>query len=239
MDLQKNIERNLFPGQRPAQASLIQIIADLESALAIFLKRPIKPSSAKSLVPFFQLAESQQTQAINSLTIQLDFVREAITCGLDAYNEGSLVRLAMKKLSLFADENLVEKVEPTDIVEIFSPDQTQVYRSFSCFALCNYTIAELVTYPWYDLYERPSMVEDKILELALPVLHGESGFRTLTEVFPPYVLVERMTEEKSAFRVQEKFYARMISGLNRKPYLLSVKSIVPLETNQGTTLRFL
>jgi len=217
----------------------MDLIPRLERALERFLGKNLRPSPARALGDFGLLPEAHQLQVVQVLRSQLSFVEAAVKAGLDAYNEVSLVRMAMRKLNLLADDNIVQKIQMTDVVEIFSSDHTQIYRSYSCFALCNYSIAELVAYPWYELYERPARVHDRLMELGLPVLNGEKSHQDLEDFVPPYLLKEKMTEERAAFRVQEKLYARMMCGLNRSPYLLSVKSIAPIESGPSSGLAFL
>jgi hypothetical protein len=159
--------------------------------------------------------------------------------GLDAYSEKRLVRLAVDKLKIDADQNILDTVEHTDVVEIINSDHTQVYRSFSCFALCNYTIAELVTYHWYELYERPSWVQERLYNLCEQVLRTEGCYVDLEPLIPAYTLRETMTPERASFKMSEKFYSRMNSSLNQNPYLISVKKIEPLEEMDLSSVSFI
>lgn len=223
-------ERLSVPGIiDPTVNGLTKVIPPLETALSSFLRKPLRRSAAKTIADFALLPETHKQSALKALQLQLQFVNEAIDEGVDAFNEFSMVRMAMRKLNLFSDENILEKMDSSDVVEIIDMNMIQVYRSYSCFGLYNYSIAELVTYPWYELYERPSWVTDKIMELSMPVFQGERSFRELPDLMPPYVLKETRTEERAAFLMQEKFYARMISSLTREPYLLSVKKVTPIE----------
>lgn len=215
------------------QQRLLTVLPDLERALEDFLGKPMKPSPAKALVQFGKLPLEHQEGAVKGLEGQLAFIQEAIRNGLTAYNEKSLVRMAMGKLNLFADENIVEKVGTTDVVEIFDSHHTQVYRSYSCFALCNYSIAELVSYPWYELYERPKWVEERLYSLSESIFAGRESHVDLEDKVPKYVLKETMTAEKAAFEMQDKFLSRMVSGINRETYMLSVKLVTPIETKAG------
>lgn len=228
-----------FAGFSTGQSELMVIIPELENALELFLGKPVKPSPARAVGEFGLLPEARQTQVNQGLKLQLDFIREATRLGLDAYNEVSLVRLAMKKLGMMADENTIEKVDPSDVVEIVAADHTQVYRSYSCFALCNYSVAELVTFPWYELYERPAWVESRILELCQPVFEGKVSYISLEGKIPPYILKETQTDECEAFEVTEKAYSLVVSHLSRSRYVLSTKKIVSLGRAGGERLAFL
>ncbi len=214
----------------PEVKRLAALIPRFEQALFSLLGRNTAPSPAQTLVDFAHLPLRNKQQVINIIQSQLEFVNEAVTNSVPAFDEFSMVRMAMRKLNLLSDDNVLEKVDPTDVVEIIDSNMIQVYRSYSCFGLCNYSISELVTYPWYELYERPSWVTERLMKLGMPVMRGQRSFQDLENTVPAYVLKESRTTERAAFLVQEKFYARMISSLTRESYLLSVKKIKPLET---------
>ncbi len=223
----------------PIQLRLLSLLPELEAALEQFLQKKIKASSPESISAFGRLPEAHQMGAVKALEGQLVFLQEIIRSEMAPYNEKSLVRLAMGKLSLFGDDNSLDQILSTDIVEIFDPEHIQVYRSFSCFGLCNYSIAELITYPWYELYDRPRWVTGKLLELGESVFSGKHVSLNLEELVPAYTLRETLTDEKAAFQVQEKFCLRMISALTREPYLLSVKRITPVDSDENANIAFL
>jgi hypothetical protein len=220
------------------QQELTLMLPHFEKLLAKFLGKPVRTSPEKALNDFSLLPEIHQTQAIRVLKIQQELLQQAVASGLDAYNELGMLRMAMDKLGLLVDDNLLDRVDQTDVIEILDPNQIQVYRSFSCFAFCNYSLAELVTYPWFMLYERPAWVQHKLVEVGTPIYMDGPGFQSL-ESWEPYTLRETLTEEKAAFLMQEKFLARMISRLTRETYLLSVKRVSELEASNERNLAFL
>lgn len=40
------------------------------------------------------------------------------------------------------------------VVEVYTADSRQIYRSLQFFRVCNYTLEEVCSYPWYQLYSR-------------------------------------------------------------------------------------
>lgn len=228
-----SVSRLLSPEQE-----LRLTLPQLEKLLEKFFGRPVRPSPEKALKDFGALPEIHQQQALSILRFQQEILEEAIACNVDNYDERSLLRMAMSKLRLIMDDNLLEQVEQSDVVEILDPNQIQVYRSFSCFALSNYSLAELVTYPWFMLYDRPAWVEHKLVELGSPIYQDGPGFQSLGSL-PAYSLREKLTEEKATFLLQEKFLARMISQVTHETYLLSVKQVSNVESPSQDNLSFL
>ncbi len=223
----------------PIQTHFSRLVQELEIALELFLGKSIPSTPARAVAAFGNLPVLHREQILRGLEGQLELLYEIMASGIDSCNEQALVHLAVNKLGLLVDNEFLDGILQTDIVEIYDSEQVQVYRSFSCFALCNYSIGELVTYPWYELYERPSWVQERILELSAPVFLGKRRMQSVEGLLPCYVLKETLTESREAFEVEEKFYARMVSGLSHQPYLLAVKKIRPLGPVSADNLTFL
>lgn len=212
---------------------LVDLIPQHDRVLSDFIGQEVRPSPQKAIDAFRELREAHQIGVVHGLGSNIAFMQAAIANGLKSNEESGLVAMAMAKLSLQPNEMVVNQIYHDDIVEIFDSQQNQVYRSFSCFKLCNYSIAELVAYPWYELYERPSWVTSRIMELGSTVYSGENPFMNLSDKFGTYSIKETLTPEKAIFMVQERFYARLLSTATSEPHVLSVKRIIPVEKKKG------
>lgn len=212
-------------------------IQKLESYLSKLLGNKIKKSSdtifPNSAAPADLLAIEK------GLDAQIHFLEMVIQEDVDARDEKQMLSLAMKKLGLLSLHSATNLVESTDVVEILDENFCQVYRSFSCFALSNYSLIELVSMPWFELYERPSTVEEKLHWVGGQFLSGSDTYMDLTSVISPYVLREKLSEEKASFLVHERFVVRLRSSLNGKNYFLTVKKIQPTSSEVENNVQFI
>lgn len=218
----KNIER------------MHQALRNFDSVAERFLNRGLPVPNPRSWSHFASLPETHQLDAIRGVEGQTSFIEMAMAEGLDAFDELGMLNYAKKTFSLLGDSSLSDQIRQDDIVEIVDENFIQVYRSYSCFALCNYSLLELTSYPWWELYDRPKMVTEDLISRSSLFFEGNATFMWLEGNFPSYILRELMTEEQEAYRVQERFGAKLKSAINGQTYILSVKNIAPLDCEKDS-----
>lgn len=232
-EIQTNVKEQSFV----SHSGIFEKIQRLDSLLFRLMGKKMKTSLVFS-------APTEATQkdlfAIEAgLEAQIQFLEMALQEEVDGCDERQMLNLAMKKLGLMSLHSATNLVESTDVVEILDENFCQVYRSFSCFALSNYSISELVSIPWYELYDRPSRVEEKLHWVGGKFLSGSDNYIDLTGEIPSYVLREKLSEEKASFLVQERFVVRLKSSLNGKNYFLTVKKIQPSSDETDDKIQFI
>lgn len=184
---------------------------------------------------FSAIPEPIQMAIIQGVNFQADFAQSAMDDGLDAVNELAMLNWAKGKFGLLSEYGETSDVAEGDVVEIFDKNHIQLYRSYSCFSLCNYSLLELTSYPWFELYERPSSITNMFLDVMPKIYEGQSTFISYVDL-PEYTLREVMTDNRAAFGIKEKFMAKMRSTINGETYILSVKKIreFPAMSNAGS-----
>jgi hypothetical protein len=203
-----------------------------EAVVGDFIEVRIPSAPLHAWQKFSTLPEATQGAILSGIRAQTDFVQAAMDEGLEAVDERAMLRWAMRKLSLISDSDVSSEVDPGDVVEIFDEDHIQIYRSYSCFALCNYSLLELVSYPWFELYERSSSITNMFLERMPKLFEGKTAYISYADL-SEYTLRELMTEQRSVFGVKERFMARMISAASGKTCVLSVKKVREFPSRQG------
>lgn len=96
-----------------------------------------------------------------------------------------LFRYKMMPLS----DEVFSHIGPDDFIEVYNPQGIQIYRSWNFFKFCRYTIDEVLSNHWIDLYERPEFVERKILDL-MPSFFSKSS------AMIPFNIAEHVVTEK-------------------------------------------
>lgn len=89
-----------------------------------------------------------------------------------------LKRFLAKRGYHLKDKNFESLIEDGDIIEAYDLTGTQLFRTYEFFAICSYSLYELVTENWPELYERPQLTIQimmsewrKILESGQPGPH--------------------------------------------------------------------
>jgi len=81
--------------------------------------------------------------------------------------ETDLFLLFLKRsgLRLPNQDEFVDLIAEGDIIEVYDLNLTQIYRSWSVFKVTSYTLADLLVFPFDMLYERPSWILGRLMEL--------------------------------------------------------------------------
>ncbi|MGZ3712224.1 MAG: hypothetical protein ACXVBE_10725 [Bdellovibrionota bacterium] len=223
------MQNNSSPAESSLKPEITQAIARFDSLSATWfgVKLPEAPESAWT--KFFTLPVAAQVAIIRGINAQCEFGEGAKAQGIEAMNERAMFIYAKKFLCLLSDSPELEDIAGGDVVEILNVDHIQVYRSYNCFALCNYSLLELTAYPWFELYERSSHVTSELLIIMNKILSGSLRYVSHAEM-PEYTLREMMTEERAVFALKEKFMLAMKSALDKCNFLLTVKKIREVPT---------
>lgn len=105
-------------------------------------------------------------------------------------NDHSLTWYAMKAMGLRPSSQLFEHLEEDDIVEIYNTAGIQIFRSVSFFSLVSYSLEEVLTYEWSQLYHRDpeitKVLEKIFMDVALgkkDLVKGEVPEHYVSEIF--------------------------------------------------------
>jgi len=100
------------------------------------------------------------------------------------------------------DQDAFTKITPDDFIEIYDTRGIQIYRSWNFFQFCRYTIDEVLTKSWGELYERPEFVQQKLMKLFPIFFETEKSMDYNIEEF---ILTERYLNPSAKYLVRMKF----------------------------------
>lgn len=213
---------------------MTELLGQLKLALKNFCGIDLRADPMRGWEIFITLPETTKTAIKGFIKGQTAFIQEAVAAGVEPKSEKAMLRHALSKLRIICDESIFDEVEETDVIEILDQNLAQMYRSFSCFAICNYSVLELTTIPFFDLYERSSAITKILVEACGEIFEGKTSFKSLRHI-GSYPVREILTPEKNSFVIQEKFVARSLGCLDSNTYAVSVKRV--RETNEPNDLK--
>jgi hypothetical protein len=216
-----------------------QALRNFESVAERFLGTSLANPNPQSWMKFASLSQDHQLGAIRGIESQAAFIQAAMEEGLDAFDELGMLDYAKRTFSLLGDSQYSNQIQKGDIVEIVDSDFIQIYRSYSCFSLCNYSLLELSSYPWWELYDRPSRVTEDLIAKSREIFEGRARILQFESEVAPYTIRELMTTEQEMYQVQERFAAKMLSAATGKTVMLSVKRITPVPAASNSQLGFI
>ena len=70
----------------------------------------------------------------------------------------------IRRIGWRPQSDVFSHVRPGDTIEIYDVDHVQIFRSFNMFRCISYSLDQLVTHEWYQLYSRPDGKQEEIME---------------------------------------------------------------------------
>lgn len=171
---------------------------------------------------FSKLPEENKMKAISSLQFQYDLCMEQISEGYVLKDSPSFTWRALRKLGYVPTSDLFEKIRDDHVIEVYSADSVQVFRNLNFFEYCSYTFEEIHSLEWFNLFDRPQAITEKIIAATAKLFSGERR-----DIFDPQVPVHIVRETQSAELLSMEFKVEMLGPLfdNRRPV-----AIISLET---------
>lgn len=143
-------------------------VHQLKSLLLSFLG-----SSNTSHFDFVSILEKKSLAEQEKILSAISISNPKIVAGeLDSAQEYNLVKQFLFRYKMkLCDDSVLERIGKDDFFEIYDHQGIQIYRSWSFFKFCRYSIDEILTQSWSELYNRPEFVTKKLLSL-IPLIFG-------------------------------------------------------------------
>lgn len=152
----------------------------------------LKPTA---LAYFNSLGDSQRQIIIENFKRYFEIVSDVRDSGIELRDtRQSLWRISQRFRWRMNDE-VLNSLEDDDVVEVYLPDQSQLYRNLNYFKKTSYTIADLVFYPWSTLVEHSENAVNQLKEIGQKIFTDHIGIEMQFRL-DPYIAKERFSEKR-------------------------------------------
>lgn len=157
-------------------------------------------------IKLLKLAESEFASIVNRLKIYREVFQMASQQKelFNAVQEKQLLWFALRSLRLAPPAEFFNILTNDHIVEVYMGTR-QVYRTFNYYSLCSYSLDELETTPWDQLFARkdPTVVEKIFGDVAVALKER----RIVYSEIPPHSVVETASALRNEFVYKLEFVA--------------------------------
>lgn len=173
--------------------------------------------SMQNQTGFFQWFESLDLQKQDQIVRSSWGAAANIAPGhLDHEQELNFLRQFLFRYKMIAaDDDVFSRISSEDFIEIYDAQGIQIYRSWSFFKFCRYSIDEVLTKSWGELYERPEFVEKKLYSM-MPQLFVR-GCGVVDYNLEKFVLSERFLQPSANYLVHMKFACPLLDSKSKSP----------------------
>lgn len=168
-----------------SSAALDTKLTPVELALLVDLQRlaqvvrlhgyACRAYSPKSVVTLMTLPLAKKELLAKQLQSVLNIVLQTpeIETPSSDHPERCYVEQALKMYNLELRDDYWAKLEKDDVIEMYSSEDIQLFRTFNFFKISSYSLLDLLTNEWYHLWERPSFVMDALIQAAGEMMEGK------------------------------------------------------------------
>ncbi|UXR64721.1 hypothetical protein EZJ49_00435 [Bdellovibrio bacteriovorus] len=174
------------------------------------LGHEVRPYTHTHLPHFHQLSTSKQSAVSAALEAYIGALKAECQLGGD-FNHERFVLQFLFRMGIVPSEDLNDTIHREKYIQIYNSDQLQIFRSLSCYDRCSFTLEQLTTHPWFDLWERDSLFYYALFGLASTALKVVK-FTKLRLNFP----FHRVTEMNSANNFSFDYRIKSLSALTRQ-----------------------
>ena len=171
-------------------------------------------------LPLFSVLPDQQKQIITSqLNAQTELILESKPTRDDYSYNRRMAWAQIRRHGLVMSSDVFERLEDNDIIEIWDAKGHQLFRSFHGLQFFSYTLEEIYSYPFFELFERESTdLEVAYGQVFSKLVSGETQTTTLVDIRPHLVREKRSRRKRSA--------------------VMTPKYVSPLKNKQGQVVAF-
>ncbi|MEK7354903.1 MAG: hypothetical protein AAB250_00540, partial [Bdellovibrionota bacterium] len=153
------------------------------------------------------LPPQQQREALENLRAYQNLLEAAILDGVPlASKDHSLAWWALKNFGWRPPSDFFANLTPSDHLEIYDQSHRQVFRPLRLFDFFSYTIEELVTHQWYELFDHEGGSMDDLVERAKALLESTDHSTMLINGEPHWV-EEKFSEHRNRINMSVRLAA--------------------------------
>jgi hypothetical protein len=199
------IQERLRPGlHNESLAPLFRELCIAYSEFGTMAGVEILPYRENSNERFLTLPREHQQGILTSLRASIEICTSAVQNNIDIrYDSLSLMWWSIKKAGLRPHSDLFGRLEQNDIIEIYDTNQRQLFRSFNMFNCISYSLEELFSYQWWELFERDNEINERLVRLGTSLLNGEAPAIDV----PPHVIKEKFSRRRTAHQIHHRLGA--------------------------------
>ena len=112
-------------------------------------------------------------------------------------------------------EKFPELIQEGDIFEIYNTEGQQIYRSWSFFRHCSYSVVDLVLYDWHELFVRPKWIESHLRGLFPFFFRAKAGL--LRYDVPEHLIYERYGNPSRVSLLKMKYASTLVDSSTGEP----------------------
>jgi hypothetical protein len=195
--------------QEPYLLSYQHDLEELSQLLKDHFNYDVKPYVNPSLPEFNNLLPESRRGVAEGISAYLGALKAELATG--EYNSERFVLQFLFRMGQAPSTELSNILKNERFIQIYNRDHLQTFRSLACFERCSFTLEQLTSRTWYELWQRDNLFYMAFTGLGVKLLDVVK-FTSFKLEFPPHDVVE--IDSSQSFKFSYKL--KTVCGLTRQ-----------------------
>jgi hypothetical protein len=173
----------------------------------------LKPYHDASLPHFSRLPADRKAQAVHYLELLEGVISSHLTEAVDATDDTVSLWSALKSYGLRPGSDFFSHLRKEHVIELYNLDHVQIWRNLNFMSFCSYTLEEVNSFTWQELYQRDPQVDAQLWEIARRLFETRSRESVQCTV-PFHLLEEKFSEGRFRVEVSHEHFFPLFSKEN-------------------------
>lgn len=166
-------------------------------------KAPVRVRSGRSTRARFDLQPLLHRRQVLLALLQTCFALSEMRTGQESpKNAKRFLWRVFRNLGLVPPNNLLDTIGDEDVIEVYSSQGVQIFRSFSLLELTSYSIEDLIVYSWGELFYRDPNITMRLMDQAGRLFSNEIKSIQRNEVTERHVVKELQSDERRKIELE-------------------------------------
>lgn len=209
------------------QVQIQNLVEEFRSQLRMFkaltqkqgFHLPEEPEQA--LVQFASHPKALQRQICQNFAAYIETFLAAAKQNVKFHEGKKMLWYALQRLEMRPTSELFNFIEDDDIIEIYNAEGIQIYRNMNFYEVCSYSVGDILSYGWSELYERDPQISQQIVQVATGIFQGFHG-KTFPSPVPPHSFFEKFSGARNILEMKQKYYSPLFPSAGGKQVIGAV-----------------
>lgn len=186
--------------------------------LAQTINIQLKTFDDATLPHFHNLPDYKRNEVLFAIKNFVHICETTLSNNKELSDTRSLTWFALKEMGLRFNSDIFSHISDTDVLEVYTNDNIQVFRNFRFLELISYTLEDIFCRPWTELFDHknPEKIE-KILEIASDYERCKSFDTISLNHLGTYSIEEVCSSNRFQYTYKMK-YISPIRDENKRPF---------------------
>lgn len=176
---------------------------------------PIAAYREGSADRFARMEIHEQENILGGLQLSVDICLSAIQNNVKVERHNlSLVWWALQRLGLRPGSDLFTELKNNDLIEIYNKNSVQLFRTFNMFGCISYSIEEVFSHTWWELFRHDEHVMQQMLK-ATEIITKQEVRSTVFLGTPPHEVEERFSPRRRKAVLDMRLFAPLFDQNGR------------------------